>query len=161
MVKEIKGYGNEYSWAVIKDWCLWQKDWWFWWCQLWYFSSFFTLGKSQILYSWLSPNCQIHKVLVPIQAGLMWDCTLRRPLASVTSEIVSNYSSECGSLKEWSYISREVVLWTWQPCFSEPFIRLALGQAASTSSIRLRGLNVFPPGGINCITPFLWFFVSF
>ena len=44
-----------------------------------------------------------------------------------------------------------MVLHSWQPCFFEPFIRLALGQAASASSIKLRGLNVFPPTGIKCI----------
>lgn len=125
MVKKKKGYGNEPSQLVIKDWCLWQIYLWYW---SKFFSSFIMLGERvKIFSSWLSPNWQIHKALVPIQAELMWGCILRRILVSVTSEIVSNYFSEFGSQKEWSYTSREVILWTWQPYFSEPFIRLLLG----------------------------------
>lgn len=117
--------------------------------------------RVKICSSWLSPSCQIHKGLVPIQASLMRGCTLKRLLASMISEIVPNYSNESGSLKEWSYIFREVVLQTWQPCFPVPFTRFALGQAASAPSLRLRALNVFPFMRINCITSLLWFFVAF
>lgn len=87
--------------------------------------------RVKILSSWLSSNCQIHKRLVLVQAELMQGYTLRRLLDSVTSETVSNYSSESGLFNKSRYISGKVILWASQRCCFEPFIRFALRQVDS------------------------------
>lgn len=54
-----------------------------------------------------------------------------KALGLVTSETVSNYSSESGLFNKSCYISGKAILWALQCCSFEPFIRFALRQVDS------------------------------